>query len=103
MNKFDDMMAYLIASDEDFAQVIAVDQTFTLFSRAWCVAEIAAAFESGSKQAMKIYSDVCLRANEEDLKSLKIEHMKASRPEDVDEILSKIADTKAFNARLQSL
>merc|ERR1712048_701815 len=43
MNKFDDMMELLSATDSNFAQVIAVDASFELFSRAWCVAEIAAA------------------------------------------------------------
>jgi len=103
MNKFDDMMAYLFATDVEFAQVIAVDQDFTLFSRAWCVAEIAAAFESGSRQYLKVYADACLTAHEDDLRGLKIENMEASRPEDITEILSNIADTNAFNDRLQSL
>ena len=96
-------MEFLAASDENFGQVIAVDRTFVLFTRAWCVAEIAAAFESGLKQDMKLYSAHSLTLHEKDLKTMQIENMEASRPEDVVEILKKIADKDSFNLRLQSL
>merc|ERR1712107_83431 len=103
MNKFDSMLTYLLATDEKFAQVISVDQDFTLFSRAWCVAEIAFGFEYGAKQHMKIFSERCLADHEVTLRELQIEDMKASRAEDIEEILSTIGDTRAFNVRLQDL
>ena len=40
MNKFDDMMAFLRRSVPSFSQVVAVDESFDLFWRAWCVAEL---------------------------------------------------------------
>ena len=103
MNKFDDMMEFLAASDENFGQVIAVDRVFVMFTRAWCVAEIAAAFECGLAQYMKLYSAQSLILHEDELKVMKIEQMQASRPEDVVEILAKIPDKDAFNIRLKSL
>ena len=74
-----------------------------MFSRAWCVAEIAEAFQSGLQQHMKLYTEEGLTENEKMLRKMKIEDMKASRPEDVQHILSKIPDRAAFNARLQAL
>ena len=50
MNKFDEMMAFLSYHDKSFAQVIAVDAGFELFSRAWCVSELAKAHSCGMKQ-----------------------------------------------------
>ena len=40
--------------DASFSEVIAVDSHFVLFSRAWCVAEVAAAHQVGMKQTLKI-------------------------------------------------
>jgi hypothetical protein len=37
------------------------------------------------------------------LEGLQVENMKASRPEDVQQILAKIPDKKAFNKKLQEL
>ena len=36
--------AYLSAQDSEFAQVIAVDAQFDLFTRAWCVSELEKAY-----------------------------------------------------------
>merc|ERR1712087_837929 len=76
---------------------------FVLFSRAWCVAEIATAFDFGAHQTLKLYSKACLRAKEKDLRHLRIESMEASRPEDIVEILANIKDTNVFNTRLQDM
>eukprot|EP00913_Durusdinium_trenchii_P002097 g1936.t1 len=43
MNKFDEMMAFLAARDPKFCQVVAVDSDFGVFTRAWCMAEVAQA------------------------------------------------------------
>merc|ERR1711964_921760 len=101
MNKFDDMMQFLAATDDKFVQVIAVDRDFVLFSRAWCVAAIAEAFQSGMCQRLKLFSQTSLEKHEAKLRGLKIANMNASRPEDAKEILDKIPDKDAFNMHMQ--
>ena len=103
MNKFDDMMELLSAANPSFAQVIAVDENFVLFSRAWCVAEVAAAYKVGMRQHMKNASSDGLDRNESGLRNLHIANMEATRPEDRHEILRKIEDHDAFDARVQTL
>lgn len=103
MNKFADMMAYLSSTDDDFEQVIAVDGDFTLFSRAWCVAELAEAHRMGMKQNLKVRSRSTLSLHEDALRSLRVEEMRASRQEDVEEILKTINDKEKFNESLQDL
>ncbi|CAE8590909.1 unnamed protein product, partial [Polarella glacialis] len=104
LNKFDDMMGHI-------AQIDVVDGKFDLFTRAWCVAEVAEAFRIGMPQNLKIkcgqLRGQVLHAFEERLRFLKVQEMEAwmeaSRPEDVAEILAKIPDKDAFNAQLQTL
>ncbi|CAK8997574.1 unnamed protein product [Durusdinium trenchii] len=71
-----DMMAYLSSCDESFAEVVAVDASLELFGRAWCIAELAEGQRMGMAQSLKLRN--------------KVEEMTASRPEDVEAILSKI-------------
>ena len=103
MNKFDDMMALLARENPDFAEVVAVDASLDLFGRAWCVAELAEAHRMGMAQSLKMRNKETLLRRQLTLQGLKVEHMKASRPEDVVEILAKIPDKEAFNAKLQEL
>eukprot|EP00434_Breviolum_minutum_P024620 symbB.v1.2.021741.t1/scaffold1878.1/size97411/2 len=103
MNKFDDMMALLARENPDFAEVVAVDASLDLFGRAWCVAELAEAHRMGMAQSLKIRNKETLLRRQLTLQDLKVEQMKASRPEDVVEILAKIPDKEAFNAKLQEL
>eukprot|EP00929_Paragymnodinium_shiwhaense_P006378 TRINITY_DN10968_c0_g2_i1.p1 TRINITY_DN10968_c0_g2~~TRINITY_DN10968_c0_g2_i1.p1 ORF type:complete len:456 (-),score=79.89 TRINITY_DN10968_c0_g2_i1:345-1712(-) len=104
MNKFDDMIALLSSKNPEFRQVVAVDRAFALFSRAWCVAELAAAHKMGMGQSLKIVSTHLLEeARSTKLQHLCIQDMEAARPEDVQDILSKIPDVDAFNARLHEL
>ena len=103
MNKFDDMMALLSAGNPDFAQVVAVDQQFGLFTRAWCVAELVQADETKLKQHVKMHSKVLLERKAGGLKNLRVQDMQASRPEDVQYILKRIPDKTLFNAKLQKL
>jgi len=103
MNKFDDLMAFLAAGDDDFTQVVAVDRSFKLFTRAWCVAELAEANKMGMRQQLKLVSQQSLDQQQDQLRDLDVEKMQAARLEDVQEILSKIPDVVAFNAHLQSL
>eukprot|EP00929_Paragymnodinium_shiwhaense_P078679 TRINITY_DN40801_c0_g1_i2.p1 TRINITY_DN40801_c0_g1~~TRINITY_DN40801_c0_g1_i2.p1 ORF type:complete len:568 (+),score=90.77 TRINITY_DN40801_c0_g1_i2:426-2129(+) len=103
MNKFDDMLAYLAASDPGFHHVIAVDRRFVLFSRAWCVAELAVGHQLGVKQQIIVFSPCSIVEHRSQLDGLRIQDMEASRPEDVSEILSKIPDADAFNQHLQQM
>mmetsp|Transcript_24519 Transcript_24519/g.40026 ORF Transcript_24519/g.40026 Transcript_24519/m.40026 type:complete len:786 (-) Transcript_24519:392-2749(-) len=103
MNKFDDMMALLAAGNPQFAQIVAVDQAFGLFTRAWCVAELVQADETHLKQHVKMHSRPLLVMKKETMKNLKVENMQASRPEDVDYILSRIPNKNVFNQKLQKL
>lgn len=103
LNKFDDMVALLSAGDLDFEQVIVVDEQFDLFTRAWCIAEIAEASRIGVRQHLQIKSSRLLDHFEKELRLLRVEDMQASRPEDVEAILSKIPDKTAFNTDMQEL
>ena len=103
MNKFDDMMALLARENPDFAEVVAVDASLDVFGRAWCVAELAEAHRMGMAQSLKMRNKETLLRRQLTLQGLKVENMKASRPEDVEEILAKIPDKEAFNAKLQEL
>eukprot|EP00931_Biecheleriopsis_adriatica_P039378 TRINITY_DN22520_c1_g1_i1.p1 TRINITY_DN22520_c1_g1~~TRINITY_DN22520_c1_g1_i1.p1 ORF type:complete len:683 (-),score=96.11 TRINITY_DN22520_c1_g1_i1:76-2124(-) len=105
MNKFDEMIAFLSASDENFTQIIAVDRSFEIFGRAWCVAEMAEANHMGMRQDIKLASrqDSGFDAQTSQLKQLDVRRMQASRPEDVTEILAKIKDVDEFNSHLQHL
>ena len=103
MNKFSDMIAWLAATDSSFKQVLVVDSELELFSRAWCVAEIAEAYMMGMKQLLKIDSALTLQHRTEKLKAVRIEDMKASRPEDVEQILNRIPNKIEFNLQLQRL
>lgn len=103
MNKFDEMMAYLSARDPHFSQVIAVDANIALFTRAWCVAEIAKAHTIGMEQHLKLLNYRALEEHEFALRHLQIERMRATRTEDIEEILANIPDKAAFNKKLTSM
>merc|ERR1712224_909715 len=96
-------MGYLSARNFNFAQVVAVDAEFCLFTRAWCVSELAKAHACGMRQHLKILNTQTLQTKQRQLCNLRIENMKASRPEDVAEILAAIPDTAAFNKEIQHL
>ncbi|CAE8639125.1 unnamed protein product [Polarella glacialis] len=103
MNKFDSMMHWLAATDTSFYQVVAVDAGFELFGRAWCVAELAEAHSIGMCQQLKVVSAAALEENAHKLRDLKVQEMRASRQEDVDEILAKIPDHETFNQQLHDM
>lgn len=103
MNKFDDMMCWLSAHNSDFAQVVAIDAAFDVFTRAWCVSELAQAHTMGMRQHLKLMNIRSLQENEEQLRKIRIENMQASRPQDVEEILARIPDKMLFNEKLQKL
>jgi len=103
LNKFDDMMMLLAATNADFAQVVAAGRQCLLFSRAWCVAELAAARKMGMRQRLCIHSEELLEELAPRLRGLRVQDMEASRPEDVQEIMSRIVDVDEFNERLHQL
>ena len=103
MNKFDDMMALLAKEDPNFTEVVAVDADLKLFGRAWCMAEVAEAHRMGMAQNLLFRNRATLVKRQCTLQGLQVENMKASRPEDVQQILAKIPDTKVFNEKLQDL
>lgn len=102
LNKFDDMLAFLGATSK-LEQVVAVDADFRLFTRAWCVAELAVGNSMGIPQHMKVHSHTMLDKNRGWLSKLRIEDMYATRLEDKTEILSKIEDKERFNRKLRKL
>ena len=107
LNKFDDMMAHLHRSyKHGFLQVVAVDEGFQVFSRAWCVAELIQANSCRLDQRVVLHSPEALEQHSGQLVSLKVENCSASRPEDKQAILSKIGgatEIAQFNATLQNL
>lgn len=103
MNKFTDMMRYLAATNPDFQQVIAVDVNFRLFTRAWCVAEVATAHEVGMQQNLKVSSADNLMQHVKQLHDTKIQDMETSRVEDKQEIMDGIKDPESFNRMFQRL
>lgn len=103
LNKFDDVMALLAASNPYFSQIICVDGSFDLFTRAWCIAEIAEAFYLGMRQRVQVLSRKRAEKHEPMLRALRVEDMQASRREDVEQILAKIPDKAKFNSKLQEM
>lgn len=103
LNKFEDVMLLLSASSQSFSQVVAVDRRFDIFSRAWCVAEIAAAPSAGMPQSLLLPSRRSLELNAHRLANMRVAEMRASRPEDRAEILGRIADHDAFDRDLSQL
>ena len=87
MNKFDDMMLHVAKQNPLHRHVVAVDSSFAVFERAWCVSEIYTANDIGLHQHLVIRSRDDLIENETLLRHLRIENMQASRQEDVEEIL----------------
>mmetsp|Transcript_18883 Transcript_18883/g.48446 ORF Transcript_18883/g.48446 Transcript_18883/m.48446 type:complete len:141 (+) Transcript_18883:3-425(+) len=97
------MMAYLAAKDETFEHVIAMDANFMTFTRAWVVAEVAQGHDVGLRQHLKLRRAADLQAYRSELMSLDVRKMRASRPEDIVEILDAIPDKDAFNKHLHSM
>jgi len=103
MNKFGDVVRFLAAMNPEFEHVIAVDPEFQLFSRAWCVSELAAAHAAGMVQRLKFKSTDSLAEREDILQGLKIEDMQTLLPEDKRDILAAIPERAEFNERVQEL
>ena len=105
INKFDDMM-YHLATTGGCRQVIAVDQTFDIFHRAWCVAELSEARHLQMKQSLQIESKAAIMRHARTLQDLDVRSMRASSEIDQELILNKITDRTSideFNTELQWL
>lgn len=86
----------------DMRQVIAVDEDLDIFTRAWCIAEIHMAYKLQIAQSVKLH-DLDMVVDTSSFDDIKIQFCKASRKEDVDEILSKIDDQERFNQEVKTL
>ena len=107
MNKFDEMMASLrrvhAAFNGKLEQVVAVDIDFMIFTRAWCVAELVEAHDSGMPQQLKLFDKSAVKKDRSRLEEIDVRECKASREEDVTAILAKIPDKEQFNEALREL
>lgn len=104
LDKFDEMMKVL--NDErtkssDFRLLVALDNHFDLFSRAWCIAELVEAAKSEIPTDLCVHSRQSFFRHRRWLSDLQIQNCRATREEDKKMILDKVADKKQFNAFLQ--
>merc|ERR1719362_1930185 len=86
-----------------FGQVVVVDETFEVFSRAWCLAETVNACQNQMPQELKIHSTKSLKTHSSKVKCLDVRDCEASRPEDKAAILARIEDVDYFNKYLHDL
>jgi len=107
LDKFDAMMRLLHRRVYGFSQVVAVDRQFSLFTRAWCVAELVEADTCNMPQRVYVSSQKALERNQATLANVRVEECKASRQEDVQMILSKIElandSIENFNCKLRDI
>jgi hypothetical protein len=103
LNKFDDMMRYMAQRQPSFRHIVAIDEHFNVFMRAWCVAEIVEGSALNLSQRMVIHSQESFDRHYNDLKHLDVRACRASRLADKMEILGKIKDIDVFNEYLQWL
>ena len=109
LNKFHVMMLWLQQQNPNFRQLVSVDSQFTVFERAWCVAELIAAHNAEMPQSVCMYSNRPFDLDAEDLSiyqklaNLSVSNSLSSRPEDKEMVLSQISSVPAFDAELQFL
>lgn len=103
MNKFSEMMAKLGEENPAFGHVIACDEAFDLFNRAWCIGEVVQGRRDGLHQILKVPSVEAVRRNRRKLESLDVRNCQASRAEDKECILASIENVDAFNRELRAL
>ena len=60
--------------------------SLNLFQRAWCVAELAEAHRLGMAQKLFLRNKATLMTRQGTLQGLQVENMRASRPEDAQQI-----------------
>jgi len=109
LNKFHVMMLWLQRSNPKFRQLVAVDCDFSVFERAWCVAELVAAHNAKMPQSVCLSCNKAFDLDAEDLSiygkltNLSVANSLSSRPEDKEMVLSQISSVPAFDAELQLL
>merc|ERR1712218_447283 len=103
VNKFPDMIDFLVAHNRGFEQVIAVDDSMDIFTRCWAMAEVERCYRLGVVQHIKLKDADSLDGKEQRIRNLRISQMQATRPEDIQEILAGIPDLEAFDLRLNRL
>jgi len=97
------MMRYMAKKQPCFRHVVAIDEHFNVFMRAWCVAEIVEGSALHLSQRMVIHSQESFDRHYNDLKHLDVRACRASRLADKMEILGRIKDIDMFNEYLQWL
>merc|ERR1711963_577658 len=101
------MMALLHGEVAAFKQVVAVDGQFDLFTRVWCIAELAQAYMSGVPQHVCLLSNNVLEIENGEfgiyakLVNLRVTECRATRQEDKTAILAKIPNFPEFDSQLQ--
>merc|ERR1719230_1981733 len=93
----------VLSEHPEFRHVVAMDRTFALLTRVWCLAEIVEAEASQIPQNVLIYDEDCIEAEYHKLKRLDIRECEATRQEDKDDILANIPDADVFSESLQEL
>lgn len=109
MNNFDDMMGHLKREVHGFALLVSVDREYAVFTRAWCMAELHKAHELSMEQKVCMHMNRVLDVDAGDLDvykklaTLTVTACKASRPQDREEILSRIGNKQEFDEQLQEV
>jgi len=109
LNKFSDMIKHLHKEVPDFSHLVAVDEDYDVFTRAWCIAELHQAHFLGVQQRVCLQANRVLDIDTDDLTvykrlaTLTVLACEASRPQDKAEILSRIPDTQEFDEQLQEV
>jgi len=100
MNKFDDMLLHFVQQTSNYQHVAIADSQLVVFTRIWAIAEVAEAIKLNIPLKIILFKpDVGKLV--QCVQELKVEKAKASRPQDVEFILSKIEDKDSFNQKVQ--
>lgn len=103
LNKFDEMIASMQTAQPLLRHVIAVDTECNIFTRAWCIAELAEADCLGIAQFIMMETLHSADRNYDRLTNLRVQDCVASRPQDKEAILAKVHDLEAFNHNMEQM
>eukprot|EP00928_Gymnodinium_smaydae_P087743 TRINITY_DN71969_c0_g1_i1.p1 TRINITY_DN71969_c0_g1~~TRINITY_DN71969_c0_g1_i1.p1 ORF type:complete len:471 (-),score=40.87 TRINITY_DN71969_c0_g1_i1:417-1700(-) len=103
VNKFHHVLTRMVHDDPSFRHLVAIDERFEIYTRAWCIAEIAQAAELGIPQVFKMFSLTALFQRRTHLMALDVRNCQTSRDTDKQLILSWIPDISLFNARIRKI
>jgi len=96
MNKFDPMIALFKELQPGYKHLIAGDSKLVLFTRIWVIAEVAEAFRQSIPCAVQFFCSNN-KLLMQSVVGLEVRKAQASRPEDVEFVLSKIDDKDEFD------